>query len=192
MINDAAAGGFTRYRVDSAASTLTVQAFSEGLLSVFGHDPVIGVRDFKGEIEFVAGTFEKALLKITINARSLKVVSKATEKDRQDIEHTMHTEVLETTKYPEIFFQSNNVSLSPLGNNRHRARVTGELTLHGVKQDNVALNGEVTISTEGLRAKGEFSLKQTAYNIKLVSVAGGTLKIKNEVRGLFDILAVSE
>lgn len=192
MNEDVAAVRLEHYRVNVAASTLTVQAFSEGLLSLFGHDPVIRVRDFEGEIEIVAGTFEKASLKVTINARSLIVVSKVSEKDRQEITNTMHKDVLETTKYPQIVFQSNNVSLSALGSNRYRALVIGELTLHGVTQNNVALKGEVTISTEGLRSKGGFSLRQTAFKIRLVSVAGGTLKIKDEVRGLFDIVAVSE
>jgi hypothetical protein len=38
-------------------------------------------------------------------------------------------------------------------------------------------------------AHGEFSLRQTAYAIKLVSVAGGTLKLKDELKCSFDIVA---
>jgi len=49
----------------------------------------------------------------------------------------------------------------------------------------------VTVTGEGMRAKGEFSIKQTDYKIKPVSVAGGTLKIKNELKCSFDILARS-
>ena len=36
------------------------------------------------------------------------------------------------------------------------------------------------------------SLKQTDYKIKLVSVAGGTLKLKDELKFSFDIAAQSE
>jgi hypothetical protein len=43
------------------------------------------------------------------------------------------------------------------------------------------------LSGESLRAQGDFSLKQTDYNIKLVSVVGGTLKVKNELKFSFDI-----
>ena len=186
-----AATRLEHYRVDTSASRFTVQAFSGGLFSAFGHDPVIGVKDFQGEIEFVPGTFENASLKLTINARSLRVVSNVKEKDRQEIEQAMHHDVLETAKYPEIVFRSNDISLSQAGNNRFHARVIGDLTLHGVMQKNVWLNGEVIVSNEGLRAKGDFSLKQTDYKIKLVSVAAGTLKVKNEVKGSFDILARS-
>jgi len=181
--------GLVHYRLDPAASKFTVQAFAEGLLSMFGHDPVIGVKDFQGEASFVPGTFENAWLKLTINANSLRVVNDVKEKDRRDIERTMRDEVLETGKFPEIVFQSNNVSLSRIGEGRYRGRVIGDLTLHGVTQSNISINGEVILNNDGLKTKGNFVIKQTDYKIKLVSVAGGTLKIKNEVKGRFDILA---
>ncbi len=47
----------------------------------------------------------------------------------------------------------------------------------------------MTVTGGDLRAKGEFSLKQTDYKIKLVSVAGGTLKVKNELKCSFDVVA---
>ena len=181
--------GVVQYRFDPAASRLTVQAFAEGLLSMFGHDPLIGVKDFQGEASFVPGTFENASVKLTINANSLRVVNDVKEKDRQDIERTMRDEVLETRKYPEIVFQSKNVSLSRIAEGRYRARVIGDLTLHGVTQNNIWINGEVTVNNDGLKAKGDFAIKQTDYKITPVSVVGGTLKIKNEVKGRFEILA---
>jgi polyisoprenoid-binding protein YceI len=181
--------GLVMYRLDPAASKLTVQAFAQGLFSAFGHDPVIGVRDFQGEASFVPGTFENASLRLTINASSLRVVNDVKEKDRQDIERMMRDEVLEIGKYPEITFQSNNIALSRLGEGRYRARVIGDLTLHGVIQNNFWISGEVFTSNDGLRVKGDCPLKQTDYKIKLVSVAGGTLKIKNEVKCSFDIIA---
>jgi polyisoprenoid-binding protein YceI len=184
--------GLVHYLFDPAASKFTAQAFAEGLLSMFGHDPVIGIKDFKGEVWFVPGTFENVSLKLTINANSLRVVNDIKEKDRQEIERTMRNEVLETGKYPEIVFQSSNVSLSRTGEGCYRARVIGDLTLHGVTQKNIWINGEVTVNNDSLRAKGAFAVKQTDYKIKLVSVAGGTLKIKNEVKGSFDILARSD
>ena len=186
-----AAKALEHYRLDAAASKFTVQAFAEGLLSAFGHDPVIGVKDFQGQASFVPGTFENASLKLSVKANSLSVVNDIKEKDRHEIERAMRDEVLETGEYPEISFQSNNVSLSRIKEGHYRARVIGDLTLHGVTQKNVWISGEVTTTNDGLRAKGDFSVKQTDYKIKLVSVAGGTLKIKNEVKISFDIVARS-
>jgi hypothetical protein len=40
-----------------------------------------------------------------------------------------------------------------------------------------------------LRSQGEVTLRQTDYGIKPVSVAGGTLKLKDDVKVTFDVLA---
>lgn len=176
------------YRVDAALSKFTAQAFAEGLFSAFGHDPVVGIRDFQGEAQFVPGSFENASLKLTINARSLAVVNDVKEKDRQEIERMMQSEVLESGKYPEIVFESNNIVLTRLGEGRYRARVIGALTLHGVTQNSLWLNGEVSVDGAGIRTRGEFAVKQTDFKIKRVSVVGGTLKLKNEVKCSFDVV----
>lgn len=178
-----------QYRVIPDQSRCTVQAFAEGLFSAFGHDPVIAARDFFGEAQFVPGTFEKASVKITINANSMFVVDKVEqEKDRREIEDRLRREVLETDKYPEIIFTSNNISISRQGEGRYRARLIGDLTLHGVTQKNLWISAELTTSETSLRAQGELSIKQTDYKIKLVSVAGGTLKVKNELKCAFDLV----
>ena len=97
------------YVVDPAASTFTVQAFAEGLFSAFGHDPLIGIKAFSGEMQFVPGTFENASLNLTIRPDSLVVVNNIKEKDRQEIEQTMREQVLEIRKYPGAF-KSNNIA----------------------------------------------------------------------------------
>ena len=176
------------YRVDAEASRFTAQAFAAGLFSAFGHDPLIGIRDFQGEAEFVPGTFENASLKLTINASSLVVLDDVKEKDRQEIQRTMQSDVLETGKYPQIVFESKNIALSRMSEGRYRVRVIGALTLHGVTQNNLWLNGEVEIGGDNLRSKGDFAVKQTDFKIKPVSVVGGTLKLKNEVKCSFDIV----
>jgi len=175
------------YRIDPATSAFTVKAFAEGLFSAFGHDPLIGVKEFAGEARFVPATFENASVKLVVKTASLVVVSDVKEKDRQEIERMMRLEVLETEKYPEIVFESSSVSLSRIVEGRYRSRVIGNLTLHGVTQNNLWISGEVWATNDGLRVKGECPIKQTDYKIKLVSVAGGTLKIKNEVKCSFDL-----
>src|ERR1043166_9270958 len=147
-----AAAELEHYRVDAAASAFKVQAFAGGLLSALGHNPVFGVRDFQGEVQFVGGSFENASLKLIVNPNSLKVVNDIKESDRRDIERSMRDDVLEIGKYPEIVFESNNVAVSRAGDDRYRARVVGGLTLHGVTQKNISLNCEVTLTAEGVRA----------------------------------------
>jgi polyisoprenoid-binding protein YceI len=100
----------------------------------------------------------------------------------------MRQEVLETSTYPEIVFESSLISANKLSDYGYTVNVTGNLTLHGVTRSET-VSAQVTLMVETLRAYGEFSLKQTDYGIKLVSVAGGGLKVKDEVKVSFDITA---
>ena len=181
--------GLVHYRLVPEQSRFTAQAYAEGLFSAFGHDPVIEIRDFDGEARSAPGTLDQASLSMTVKADSLTVSNDVKEKDRPEIERMMRHDVLETAKYPEIVFESTNVSASRLGEGRYRARLIGDLTLHGTTQRGLWIYAEVTLSDDGLRAKGDFTLKQTDYGIKLVSVAGGTLKVKNELKFSFDMKA---
>lgn len=178
-----------RYRLNAGESRFTVQAFAEGLFSSFGHNPVIAIRDFDGEAECAPDTLEAAKLHVTIKADSLAVTDDIKEKDRLEIEQMMREQVLETGRYPEIVFESTSITASRLSGARYRVRVIGDLTLHGVTGRSLWIQAEVKTNEEGLRAQGEFTLKQTDYQIKPVSVAGGTLKVKNELKFSFDIAA---
>jgi polyisoprenoid-binding protein YceI len=177
------------YRLDAGRSQFIVQAFAEGLLSSFGHNPVIAIRDFEGEVEFVPGTLEGARVRLTIKVDSLTVTDDVKEKDRLEIERMMRDDVLEVSKYPEITFESKSVTASRIREGLYRARVIGDLTLHGVAQPNLWIQAEVTFGDDTLRAQGEFSLRQTDYKIKPVSAVGGTIKVKNELKFKFDIVA---
>ena len=178
-----------RYRLDAGQSRFTVQAFAEGLFSSFGHDPLIAIRDFEGEAECAPDTLEAAKLGVKVRADSLVVTGDVKEKDRIEIEQMMHEQVLETHRFPEIVFESTSITASRLSGGRFRVRIIGDLTLHGVTGRSLWIQAEVKTSEEGLSAQGEFTLRQTDYQIKPISVAGGTLKVKNELKFSFDIVA---
>lgn len=180
------------YRLVSEASTFTVQAFAEGLFSAFGHDPVIAIRDFQGEAQFVPGSFEGASLTVSVNPQSLAVTNSEKEKDRLEIERTMREQVLEVDKYPEIVFRSSNVSASRMAEGRYRARIIGDLTLHGVTQKNIWISAEAAVTDDRLRAQGTFSLKQSDFGIRPFSAVGGTIKLKNGLQFTFDITAAKK
>lgn len=137
-------------------------------------------------------SFESASLKITIKADSIVLSNEVKEKDRLEIEQTMREQVLEIAKYPKIVFVSSNISVTRLAEGRYRARIIGDLTLHGVTQKNLWISAEATVTNDSLRAQGEFSLKQTDFGIKPFSAARGTIKLKNELKFSFDIVAQKE
>lgn len=180
--------GLVRYALDPAGSTFTVQAFAGGLLAGFGHNPTVAIRDFAGEAQFVPGSFADASVRVVVQARSLKVVGDASEKDRGEIERTMLDEVLEVSAYPQIVFESTSVAATRVAEGRFRARIVGNLTLHGTTRHGLWIMAQLRASGHDVRAQGDFTIKQTDYGIKLVSVAGGALKIKDELKFTFDLL----
>lgn len=178
-----------RYVVDASQSKFTVQAFATGLLAGFGHNPTIAIRDFTGEVQFTPGSFTDASVRLVIKTGSLAVIDDVKEKDRQEIESMMHDTVLETTQYPEIVFQSTNITVTRIVEGRYKARLIGDLTMHGVTRTGLWIQTQVRVEKDSIRAQGDFALKQTEFNIKLVSVAGGALKLKDELKFTFDIVA---
>jgi polyisoprenoid-binding protein YceI len=180
--------GLEHYAIDTEMSKFTVRAFASGMLSAFGHSPTLAAREFSGEAQFAGGIFEETFLRINIKAASLTVIDNISEKDRREIENTMNQRVLETHKYPDIMFESSNVSASKAGDGQYWVNLIGKLSLHGVTRDQ-AVAAQVALVGNTLRAHGEFSLLQTTYRIDVVSIAGGTLKLKDELKCSFDILA---
>ncbi|HST54232.1 MAG TPA: YceI family protein [Pyrinomonadaceae bacterium] len=177
-----------RYRIDAGQSRFIVRGSADGLLSMFGHDPVIAIRGFGGDARFVPGTLDGASLLMLVQADSLAVVGNVSDKDRREMERAMREDLLETARHPEIVFMSTSVSTSRTGEGQYRARITGKLSLHGVTREH-SIDARLTLGDSSLRAQGEFTLRQTDYDIKPVSIAGGTLKLKDELHFSFDIVA---
>jgi len=109
-------------------------------------------------------------------------------KDRQEMETTMNQRVLETSKYPEIEFATTGVAVTQLSEGRYQANLNGNLTLHGMTRP-ITIPTQVTLMGDMLRAGGELPLLQSNFGIAPVSVAGGTLKLKDEIKFAFDIVA---
>lgn len=179
-----------RYLIDTRGSTFTVRAISEGFLSAFGHSPVIAIRDFSGDVQVIPGGagLGGASLRLRIRADSLEVTNDVSDKDRKEIEKKMYEEVLETDRYPEILYECDRASASGSTDSRYWVALNGELTLHGVTRP-FPVSARVAVNPDLLRATGEFSLLLSDYNIERPSVAGGAVRIKDEIKGTFEIVA---
>ena len=176
------------YKVSASQSRFTVRAFAGGLLSALAHDHTISIREFTGEARFTYGAVEPASLQLTIKSDSLTVMDKVSESDRKKIEDTMRSEVLEVDKHPLITFKSTSISASRVDEGKYQTKISGDLTLHGTTR-NVTFDAFVTFYEASLKAQGQFAIKQSNYGIKPVSVAGGTIKVKDELKFSFDIVA---
>jgi polyisoprenoid-binding protein YceI len=164
-----------QHAIDTQKSVMTVRVYKAGAFSAFAHDHEIAA-------PIAGGTADTAtrLVELRSNASALRVSDKkGSEKDHDEIQQTMlGPEVLDAKRYPEIVFRS--TSVEPAGQ--------GSWSVHG----NLALHGQtrpvtVTVSEKAGHYAGSSLLKQTDFGIKPVKIAGGAVRVKDEVRIEFDV-----
>jgi len=157
------------------------------MLSALGHSPTFAVRDYRGEVRFDPESLKGSLV-LRIKPDSLTVTDNVSEKDRREIERATREDVLEVAKYPEIVYECSEASARGTAEGQFAVTLPGSLTLHGVTLRE-PVSARVVVTGSMLRAFGEFSLRQPDYDIKPVSVGGSMLKVKDELKGTFDIVA---
>jgi polyisoprenoid-binding protein YceI len=177
-----------RFVIDTRSSRFTVRAFATGMLSAMGHSPTIGIRDVSGEMKFDPEQLKASGFRLSIKSSSLSVQDDISDKDRREMERLMNDEVLETNQFPAILYEAPEVAVAKIGDALFTAALNGKLTLHGVTR-NESIIARVSWMGSVLRASGDFSLNQSNYGIKPVSVAGGALKLKDELKFSFEIVA---
>jgi polyisoprenoid-binding protein YceI len=186
---DASQATKVRYAIEGKSSSFTVRAFATGMLSAFGHNPMIAIRDLAGEVQFAPDSLEDSSLRLVIQAVSLTVMDDISDKDRREIERRMHEEVLETDGFPEISYECPKAtSAQKLADGVYSVVLKGELVMHGVERTQ-PVTARVTVKDDLLRAAGEFSIRLSDYEIRPVSAAGGTVKLRDELKFSFDLRA---
>lgn len=173
-----------RYAIDPKASQFTVQAFASGLISAVAHSPKIAIRGYTANVVFPPDRLNEAKLRFVVRTDSLDVLDELRDADRRELHRVMHDEVMETKKYPEVVFESTSISTEKLRENLNRINVEGRLALHGATNHH-SFFCQVAFGVDSFRAYGEFSLLQSDYGIRIASVAGGTLKLQDELKFSF-------
>jgi polyisoprenoid-binding protein YceI len=176
------------FTIDKGVSRFSVQAFATGLLSSFGHSPRIAIRDYNAEIQCVPDTFEKAFLRVTVQTGVMEVLDEMKKDDRQRLEMEMYDSVLDVTHFPVAIYESRDITVQKVSGDLMTAQVNGDLSFRGVVQS-LPLRANITLLGTNLRITGDFALRQSDYGVKPVSFAAGALRLKDEVKFTFDLVA---
>lgn len=179
--------GLLHYVIDTRASRLTVQVFATGALAALGHNPKIGIRSFSGGVDFNPEIPEASGFRLSMQSSSMSVLDDVSDKDRREMERMMNDQALEAAKYPEILYESPAVSVTRLETTLYSATLNGNLSFHGTTRSQ-PVNARIAEFGEMLRTSGDFTLRQSDYGIKPISVAGGALKVKDELKFSFEMI----
>lgn len=177
-----------RYAAETRVSQFTVQAFAAGIIAVVAHSPKIAIREWSADMQFAPDTLTNASVSVKGATSSFDVLDQLRDADRRQLQNVMMQEVLEVSKYPDFAFQSQTVNAEKQKQDLYRVSIMGDLTLHGVTRTH-SFVCQVALGADSFRAYGEFTILQTDYGIKIASVAGGTLKLQDELKCTFYIVA---
>ncbi len=165
-----------------------MQAFASGLISAIAHSPKIAIRDWTGVVQMGSTALDILSLNVRVKSTSLEVLDELPDADRRELHRVMNKEVLESAQYPEITYESTQATVEKLKDDLYRLNVRGRLSLHGTTNDQDFV-AQASLGVDSARAYGSFTLLQSDYNIRIASIAGGTLKLQDELKFSFYIVA---
>ncbi|HEX4949501.1 MAG TPA: YceI family protein [Blastocatellia bacterium] len=181
--------GAKAFSISAVQSQLTLTLVQEGILRRIHPTHHVGVKSFSGRIQLPADE-SKASAELDAEAKSFANIDKnMSDIERSGFHKVLHEEVLASTKHPTIKFRSISISnIQKSGENRSFT-LHGDLTLRGVTK-RVAFPVKVTINGNQLRATGEEHIKQTDFGITPYSGGLGTIKIGDQLKVSFVIVAM--
>jgi len=148
------------------AFEVLVHTTSEGPLAGLGHDLTLRVGEVSVHISEDGG-----VVRATMAADSLVLVSKASARDKRDIEKKTRREVLRADRHPEIVFESTEIEIRD-----DTLRLVGDLTLCGHTRS-VRLQGR----RRGARWTAQGAIRQPDFGIRPYKAFMGGLRVSPEV-----------
>jgi polyisoprenoid-binding protein YceI len=177
FVSPTAAG---RQEVDTDRSTITVRVAKSGLFRAFADNHEIQAPIKSGFVEDGVN----GRVQVVVDSQRMRVLDPGlSPHDREEVQARMlGPEVLDASRFIEIRFESTAVEqAAPSG-----FAVQGALTLHGQTRPVT-----VKVVHDHDHYRGSASLKQTAFGITPITIAGGAVKVKDEVSIEFDIVTRS-
>ncbi len=195
------AGGATAAELEAGAiaytllpdsSTVHIRTGSSGFLGFAGHEHMIAIRRFTGDVRVDTTDVSRFALAVTVPAPELRVIDPdQDEETRAKVEKEMQAKVLESTQFPT--FTLHGVRFAPETPAAAFGTHTGELviglTLHGVSRA-IGVPVTLTIDREWLRARGTFAIKHSEFGLTRIKVAG-LVNVAEKISITFDVMGRS-
>jgi polyisoprenoid-binding protein YceI len=164
------------HAIDIAHSQMTVYVYKEGLFAFAADNHVVNA-------PIASGWFndESIAVDVRVDATKMQVLDPKMPSNRRDqVQANMiGPEVLDAVHYTLIEFRSTKFTTTD-GDNWS---VTGDLTLHGQTHP-------ITFSVTRIDAahfNGTATVRQSTFGISPIRIAGGTVRVKDDVKVEFEI-----
>jgi polyisoprenoid-binding protein YceI len=182
------AAGPRTFAVDTQRSRALIDVGKSGAFSFAGHTHEVEAPLTSGVVHLDPDALSRSDVRLEFNAAAMHLTGKGEPPDDvpKVTQAMLGDQVLDTKKYPSIVFESTGVTgkgaLPSLD-----LSVAGKLTIRGTTKP---VTAPVVIKVDGamLTATGKFTIKQTDFGIKPISV-GGVVKVKDELTINFTIAA---
>jgi len=186
-------------RVDPERSVLVARLKRAGLMRFLGHEHGIVPGSWSAEVRFDPDDLAGSRFAVEIPVAELIIDSADARRladvdpdgpdseERGEIRADMLSgKVLDGETFPIISFESRQLTMRS-GN---RLQIAGTLTLHGVSRD-AEVDATLLRDGPGYLLQGRFEIGLRDFGIEPVSVAGGMVKVADEVEIRFDVYAAN-
>jgi len=179
------------YTIDLTQSRVTATLTQEGFIARRYPSHNVEVKNFTGKVEVSEKDETQVAVEVEAESKSLTNVDQSmSEFERKEFHAVVNNTVLESDKFPKIKFVSVSISDAQKSGETRSFTLNGDLTLRDATK-RVSFPVTVTIAKDQLRATGEAKFKQTDFGIKPYSGKLGMIKIGDEVKINFAIVAKS-
>jgi polyisoprenoid-binding protein YceI len=178
----------SRYTVDYGASYLIAITGKSGLLSFAGHNHAVIATKWSAVVDMTPTDVAHSSVTISVETAGL-VIDSSDARQRAGLgagpgpgeiptiqKRMLSQEVLDARRYPVISFTSATVEAE----GSDHLRVSGEFELHGHRR-RVVVPARYRIEGDRMVLGSHFVIRQADYGLTPESVAGGTVKVKDEV-----------
>jgi polyisoprenoid-binding protein YceI len=178
------------FRVDAAASQVTVLVGRTGAFGFAGHDHEVAVPKVDGIIVLDSADATQSTITLRFDVTAMKVTGRGEPAaDVPEVQRVMLSDrVLDAQRYPTITFTSRRIVIVKQAVDRLVLRVEGDLTLHGVTRP-ITVPVEVRLADDQLAATANATVRQTDFGIRPVTAGAGTVRVKDELELAFRIVA---
>lgn len=169
-----AQGGHTTAAIDTTHSKMTIFVYKEGIFAFAADNHQVNA-------PISSGSFDRATKAVDVKVDATKMQVQDPPSRRDKVQANMvGPDVLDVSRYPDITFHSTEIDA---GGADHWT-VHGDLTLHGQTHPIVF---EV-VQKDAEHFAGSATVRQTNFGITPIKIAGGTVRVKDDVKVVFDIV----